>query len=58
MKKVIKQELQRQRRLERGFHAFGRGIDRVRAVVSSYQRQMERELEDELARLQREGWVR
>jgi hypothetical protein len=58
MKKVIKLELQRQRRLERGFHAFGRGVDRVRAVVSSYQRQMERELEDELARLQREGWMR
>lgn len=58
MKDVIKQELQRQRRVERGFNALGRRVDRVRAIATRYQRQMERELEDELAHLQREGWVR
>jgi hypothetical protein len=58
MKKVIKQELERQRRVERGFNALGRGVDRLRAVANRYQHQMERELEEELARLQREGWVR
>jgi hypothetical protein len=58
MKEVIKGELERQRRVERGLNLLGGGFDRVRAVASRYQHQMERELEDELARLQREGWSR
>jgi len=58
MKEVIKQELERQRRVERGFSELGRGLDRLRAVARHYQHQMERELEDELPRHRREAWSR
>jgi hypothetical protein len=54
MKDVIKRELEHQRRVERGFNRLGSGIDRFRALARSYQQRMERELEEELARQQRE----
>jgi hypothetical protein len=58
MKDVIREELERQRRFERGFSFLGRSLDRLRAVARYYHRQMERELEAELARQEREGWSR
>lgn len=58
MKDVIKRELKRQRRVERGFNAIGRTVDRLRLVARRYASQMERELEADLARQQREAWAR
>jgi hypothetical protein len=58
MKTVIKQELERQRRVERGFTSLGHGLDRLRAVARQYHHQMERELEEELSRHRREAWAR
>jgi hypothetical protein len=54
MKDVVKRELEHQRRLERSFNRLGSGLDRLRAVARSYQQKMERELEEELSRQQRE----
>ena len=42
----------------RGSQIFGAALLRLRAAASRYQDQMERELEEELARSEREGWLR
>ncbi len=58
MKDVIKREVERQRSLERAFGSVGAGLDRLGAASLRYHRQMERELEAELARRQHEGRAR
>jgi hypothetical protein len=42
----------------RGGQIFGTALLRLRVVARTYQLQMERELEEDLARREREGWVR
>ena len=58
MKDVIKREVEHQRNLERALGSFGAGLDRLGSAALRYHRQMERELEQELARRQREDWAR
>ena len=58
MKDVIKREVEHQRNLERALGSFGAGLDRLGSAALRYHRQMERELEQELARRQREDWTR
>jgi len=42
----------------RGSQIFGAALLRLRSAASRYQHQMERELEEELVRREREGWLR
>jgi hypothetical protein len=55
MKDAIRHEVERQRGALRLFSA---ALLRLRRAARRYQRQMERELEEDLARRKREGWVR